>query len=334
MKQENEHIDISIVLLRYINNEATDEDMLIIREWLDEDPSHITYLQELRLGNELTKSALQNKDFNTNKAYSKFQQKISGNSQKTILKRIYISAASVAALLILFLGIYSILKTNSPVPEKIQYTAQEDSISKIILPDSSSVFLNSGSTLTYDNTFNNDIRKIALSGEAFFSVQPDSTKPFLVNIENVNIRVLGTSFSVSHDTIAKEILVTVKTGKVTINYLDTSLLLKKTEQATVNIMQETISKQPLKTNNSDAWVTGILKFENAPLIQVIESINKHFKYNISIASGELKQKNVYATFNKKDGVELILRTLALGLSAQYEKNNGEYVLYDKTHNKE
>ncbi|MFW5850865.1 MAG: FecR family protein [Bacteroidota bacterium] len=333
MKQENEHIDISIVLLRYINNEATEQDMHIIRKWLDEDSSHIAYLQKLRLENEVTKSALQQTDFNTDKAYSQFQKKISGKTHKTILKRIYISAASVAAILILVFGVYSLLKTNTTIPHKTQYTAQEDSISNITLPDKSSVFLNSGSTIVYDNTYNNDKRKINLSGEAFFSVQPDSTKPFIVTIENINIQVLGTSFSVFHDSVANEISITVKTGKVTIDYFDTAIILQNSEQATVNITHKTISKKSLEINNTDAWVTGVLKFENTPLTEVIKSLNKHFKYSISIASEDLKHKNIFATFNKNDGIEIILRTLALGLPAQYEKNNGEYVLYDKNHSK-
>ncbi|MDA3881674.1 MAG: FecR domain-containing protein [Bacteroidales bacterium] len=331
MKEENENIDISVLLFRYINGEATENDIIIIRDWLQKDPSNITLLHKLRLEYEVTKSELQGADFNPDKAYSQFQQKITNNTRKTILKRIYYSAASVAALFILLWGIHFIINSHSTVPQKIQYRAQQDSISKILLPDSSSIFLNSGSTLVYDDAYNNDVRKIAITGEAFFSVQPDSIKPFIVNIDSVGIQVVGTSFSVFHDSVANEILVTVKTGKVKINYANTTVFLKKLDQAIVNIEHKTISKSSLGINNTDAWVTGVLKFENAPLIDVVKSINKHFNYNISIDSEELKQKKVFATFNKKDGVEIILRTLVIGLSVNYEKKNGEFVLYDKNY---
>src|SRR5690606_37727632 len=67
--------------------------------------------------------------------------------------------------------------------------------STIYLPDGSKVCLNSGSKITFDNTFKSGVRKLSLEGEAFFSVKKDSEIPFIVNTDDLQVEVLGTEFN-------------------------------------------------------------------------------------------------------------------------------------------
>ncbi|HTN08562.1 FecR family protein [Agriterribacter sp.] len=80
--------------------------------------------------------------------------------------------------------------------EKKEITTRPGAHTKIILPDGSTVLLNAGSKLTYNNNFDAAVREVALSGEAYFDVKKDVRRPFIIHAQTMNIRVLGTAFNV------------------------------------------------------------------------------------------------------------------------------------------
>ena len=85
------------------------------------------------------------------------------------------------------------------------------------LPDSSKVWLDDSSTLTYTQAFNESERMVNLKGKAFFDVKRDTTKTFIIHARNTNIKVLGTSFNVSAEPHKSTVEVTVVSGKVSFN---------------------------------------------------------------------------------------------------------------------
>ena len=67
---------------------------------------------------------------------------------------------------------------------------------RVVLPDSSEIWLNAGSTVTFPEVFANDKRLVTLDGEAYFTVKKDTTKPFVVETSQLSVKVLGTKFNV------------------------------------------------------------------------------------------------------------------------------------------
>lgn len=93
------------------------------------------------------------------------------------------------------------------------------------LPDSSVVWLNKNSTLTYSKDFDGDERVVYLEGEAFFDVVKNPNKPFIIHAEGTTTKVLGTSFDLKAYKDAQEVSLTVMTGKVEFSAHDQTLLL-------------------------------------------------------------------------------------------------------------
>ncbi len=83
-----------------------------------------------------------------------------------------------------------------------------------ILPDGSEVYLTKGSRVSYSRSFNQDLREVSITGDAFFSVTPDPVRPFIVQTGEAKIRVTGTSFHVSAPVRNKDVEVVVRSGKV------------------------------------------------------------------------------------------------------------------------
>jgi ferric-dicitrate binding protein FerR (iron transport regulator) len=108
------------------------------------------------------------------------------------------------ALVVFIAGWYFLMKESSPAGSESapalalnsEVSTKNGSRSKIMLPDGTQVWLNAGSKLTYGKDFGNSLREVTLTGEAYFDVVKDSSRPFLIHARNVDIRVLGTAFNV------------------------------------------------------------------------------------------------------------------------------------------
>ena len=84
----------------------------------------------------------------------------------------------------------------------------------IELPDGTNVVLNSASQLSYLNNFGEKVRRVQLNGEAYFKVAHDEKHAFIVQIGDLEVKVLGTSFNVSAYEDAKDVTVVLLEGKV------------------------------------------------------------------------------------------------------------------------
>lgn len=117
---------------------------------------------------------------------------------KSRLKRRRVWLAVASAAIILFAG--WLLKTSpSPVKEETKQEALEarkGSRSRSLLPDGTTVWLNAGSKLYYENDFTGSTREVRLEGEAFFDVVKNPDQPFIVHTYGIDIKVLGTAFNV------------------------------------------------------------------------------------------------------------------------------------------
>jgi ferric-dicitrate binding protein FerR (iron transport regulator) len=89
-----------------------------------------------------------------------------------------------------------VLAEKSPVMQTSEVTARPGARTKLVLPDGSQVWLNSGSRLHYKNDFNTRLREVELDGEAFFEVAKNADHPFIVHTSAINVKVLGTAFNV------------------------------------------------------------------------------------------------------------------------------------------
>jgi len=120
-----------------------------------------------------------------------------GSSKKIItLKRLLVAAALTGIILTSY---FLIFQRKNALPKEIavnEIEAKKGARSFMLLPDGTKVWLNSDSKLEYKDNFNDSIREVTLSGEAYFDVVKDAEHPFVVHTSDIDIRVLGTAFNV------------------------------------------------------------------------------------------------------------------------------------------
>ena len=138
-------------------------------------------------------------------------------------RSIWLKISAVAASII-FAGVCFFLfkkNTKSKPEQNTVITAKQGTKSKIILPDGTSVWLNSGSSLSYNNSnFNNAVRYVTLDGEGFFEVTKDAAHPFIVHTSKLDIKVLGTVFNVKSYSNENTIEATLLKGLIEVERKD------------------------------------------------------------------------------------------------------------------
>ncbi len=144
------------------------------------------------------------------------------SKKRTWLKICVAAAAIITAVIAVY--IFQPKKPNkqlSSTDQKMVIVAKDGVRSKIILPDGTVVWLNSGSTLSYNNdAFNSSIRSVDLEGEAFFDVVKNAARPFIVHTTKLDIKVLGTVFNVKSYTDENTVEATLLRGLIEVERKD------------------------------------------------------------------------------------------------------------------
>lgn len=172
---------------------------------------------------------------------------------------------------------------------------------KIILPDSTVVWLNSGSSLKYNRSFGNKNREVVLSGEGYFEVKKDKAKPFLVHADSLDVRVLGTVFNVSAYKENAEITVSLIEGAVNISLPKLekvgSLTMKPNEQLVFNKQTKKMIYSETDASRSALWTTGKLCFVDATIEQISKDLERKYDVKIKIANEQIKKELFSGSLN-------------------------------------
>lgn len=195
---------------------------------------------------------------------------------------------------------------------------------KVHLSDGSTVILNSDSRIEYPADFINN-RTIALDGEAFFTVKKDTVNPFSVVARGIVTEALGTSFNVSTFVKDKNVKVTLISGQVRLNTSgrENHLILNPGEESIVSETTQEFHKNRVDATKSILWTDGILTFENTPIMQVIDLLERWYGVKIKV-NGTITPTLCSGTF-QNERLDNVLEVLGSSVGFVY-KLNGKNVM--------
>ena len=180
------------------------------------------------------------------------------------------------------------------------------------LPDGSTVLLNDGAELTYDNdSFGKAAREVNLQGEAFFDIRHDPARVFVVKSGEVKTTVLGTAFNIKSLPGNNEVQVTVARGKVSVGTGSRTYdLLLPDQQLTVNTANNTYLKKDLKSSVATEWQKGFLIFDDIAVGAAAEKLYQKFGVKVSFKKEMLKDCPVTASFLYNESLDHILEVIS------------------------
>lgn len=151
---------------------------------------------------------------------------------------------------------------------------------KVVLPDGSQVWLNSGSSLTFPERFTGPERNVTLTGEGYFEVAKNKAMPFKVMVNDVTVQVLGTHFNVMAYNNEPAVKTTLLEGSVKITTPHSSGLLKPNEMASVARATDDVKITPADIDKEVAWKNNLFWFDNASIRTVMNQLARWYDVDI------------------------------------------------------
>ena len=279
----------------------------------------------------LLNSERQMSAYQVEELYLSFQQQL--NLRKRSFKLNAYSYFKYAAIVFIVIGLLALFFNfqkdgHSLNGSRLFYTsvvAEDGQRSKIILPDSSVVWLNSGTQLTYNNNFGNTNREIKLTGQAFFQVTKNIDLPLIVSCDDLKVKVLGTRFDVNAYSNSESISVALQSGSVELLHSKKESFQYKLvpgEVAQYNIHSGKVVIKKSNSSHFTAWTDGILYFNDSPMKEVFAQLER--KYNIDIEVNNTKiYSSVFTATIKNESLEDIFKSIGYSCSVRYKIVRGE-----------
>ncbi len=193
----------------------------------------------------------------------------------------------------------------------IQEFSRRGEIKKVILPDSSEVWLNSGSVLVYPSRFSNNERNIVLIGEAYFKVRHIDSSPFQVSVNRLNVKDIGTSFDIQSYPTLDDMRVTLNEGLVSVSDGRTDYRLKPNQQLIYSNFTGKVSIEDVDAKGYAEWRNGGLQFDGEPLTKVLKMLEYRYDVHFQIVTNRYDRQYVRLRFNPQENIEDILSVISL-----------------------
>lgn len=250
--------------------------------------------------------------------------------------------------------------TLTPKPEEQLLQSIEVALgskSRIILPDGSKVWLNSGSKLTYQDGFGRKNRTLTLDGEGCFDVKKNKELPFEVYSGNVKIRVLGTKFNMKSYSEDEDTKVTLIEGSLNVSTgadIHTGKTIIPNQQAVINKQSNKLTVKNVNAFNYALWtetkkeevvvkavvrdkklptlvvptvtLRNILLFDEEPLNQIIRDLERAFNVSIELKEESLGTVKFYADFRNDETIYDILKIITMNNDLKYEVKDNKIII--------
>lgn len=199
----------------------------------------------------------------------------------------------------------------------------------LTLADGSEVWLNSGTQLDFPSEFRGRTREIHVDGEIYIDVAPNQQIPFIVHAQDMQIRVLGTSFNISayRDDIKKTIVLVE--GKVKVERGETQLA-ELLPNEKIDVTENKVLKETVNTSEYISWKKGILEFNGTPMSEILKKIGRY--YNVQFEETTAVKLNDQ-TFSGKlflsNNLDSVMASVSILSSTTYSRENNKIIIGEK-----
>lgn len=243
-------------------------------------------------------------------------------------RQIYQSVAAVLLPVVLAFSIYQMYNSSlgtrrSKSPSIV--SVENGQKARMTLPDGTKVWINSGSTLKYDNLYNQSERMISLDGEAYFEVAKDKTRPFIVHTSRMDIQAVGTAFDVKAYTSENSITATLIEGKVKVSgdKFETNLL--PNEKVVYDKLTATYKHISVENASfSCIWKNNKLAFEDETLGEIAVILERNYNVDIEFESEKIKNIRFFGVI-KNNSLQSVLQLIALASPVNYSLENSKII---------
>lgn len=318
------------LLVKYLVGEATPAEAEAIQNWIAASPANRQEYDNFKLIWDESQHIASTKNVDEDAAYLRLQKRLNNTAPTTTQPAqvrkmktswwIGIAASLLLVCTVAWLTISHYYDNKAIAFVKINSEAQTRAQT---LPDGSVITLNSHSTLIYPEKFTGKIRPVTMQGEAFFKVTPDKTKPFIIKVNGVTVRVVGTSFNVKSRDGKTQVI--VETGIVNVSEKTKNINLNPGEKVLVTKKDGLLAKESIKGRLYNYYATHELVCDETPLHELVSSLNEIYYAHIVIGNKAIANLPITTVF-KDQSLDQVLLVISETFRIKVERGRKGIVL--------
>ena len=308
------------IIIRYLENRCSEEDFVLINEWMKESDENAGELFRMEEIYQLGKFPFEEENLVV-RAERRLGRRLEQENQKKQevfkLRSVLRYAAAIVGVMVLAAGLAYWFRNKAE--ELVVASAAHGQVREMLLPDGTKVWLNQSSVLKYPRAFEGKERHVYLDGEAYFEVARNHEKPFMVKSPAMDVRVLGTSFNIKcrpdnsfAETTLIEVEVKDKSDKGRITLLPG-------QKAVLNRVTGRMQVKQVDPKMEIVWHNDLIPFEKSSIFQIAAALERFYGVKI-ILSPDVDNTNTYSgVLKKKDNIESVLNSLRNSIPFNYKK---------------
>lgn len=292
------------IIHKYLSGKSSFGEQKDLLEWIRKEQHLSDFQQEKEKWKDLVEAGPVSSEYQAewNSIQHKMMETLQGEVRQ---KQRVLTFFKYAAVVLVVMTIPAMLYffSDSRPEQPLSYTtvtADYGQISKVVLADSSVIWINSGSSVRYNNQFSATNRDVELIGEAYFKVIKNKNIPLVVSCSDLKVKVLGTEFSVSDYPEDIQTQVVLEHGKVELTSKTNSSFRQEMnpgELATFNKSKKELGLSRVNTVLYTSWKDGLINIYNLPLKELVIKLEKRFNQKFEVDD---EIKNLPYTFTIKN----------------------------------
>ena len=315
---------------KYFDGNITDAEIKELSDWIKNDRHLQNWWEE-----EFSKSDAGINPVLRDKLFARIKEQTQGKEEtqgkenpRTIRMNPWKWAAAIVLPICIAFFTYYLVDSSQTVGAPFIVKADKGDKATIELPDGTNVVLNSASQLSYLNNFGENGRRVQLNGEAYFKVAHDEKCAFIVQVGDLEVKVLGTSFNVSAYEDAKDVTVVLLEVKVGVYAQKTSHIMKPGDKIEYNKATHKITATQVHPSDYIEWTKGNIYFEKESLENIMKTLSRIYDVEIRFDSNKLPNEYFTGTI-PGGGIQNALNILMLTSPFYYEMDGSVIVLKEK-----
>ncbi len=315
--------EIELLIAKFLSGETTPAESEELTRWIDESSANKKLFDTNKRIWEKSPVYFSSSEIFSDQRKVKDQiiQRLSKPEEQVSLSVwMYRVAAILAFPIMLGIGWYLGSGRNNAETAMCEVTAPKGQISKCVLADGTQVWLNAGTTITYDPTLKGNYREVKLDGEAYFRVSKNKHKPFVVTTKQAQIKVLGTVFNLKAYSGEDKVETTLEEGSVEFSLNGSNadpIKIKPGEQVVYNISENKITQEKVDIYLQTAWKDGKYVFKDADLQTIIKELERLYDVRIHLKDDSLMHLRFRGMFEYDQNIFSALETLEETTNMKY-----------------
>lgn len=310
------------IIIRYLENRCSEEDFVLINEWMKESDENAGELFRMEEIYQLGKFPFEEENLVV-RAERRLGRRLEQENQKKQevfkLRSVLRYAAAIVGVMVLAAGLAYWFRNKAE--ELVVASAAHGQVREMLLPDGTKVWLNQSSVLKYPRAFEGKERHVYLDGEAYFEVARNHEKPFMVKSPAMDVRVLGTSFNIKCRPDNSFAETTLIEGEVEVKDKSDKgrITLLPGQKAVLNRVTGRMQVKQVDPKMEIVWHNDLIPFEKSSIFQIAAALERFYGVKI-ILSPDVDSTNTYSgVLKKKDNIESVLNSLRNSIPFNYKK---------------